>query len=93
MSTETKLDWADDAAADAQAPATGNPPDAASATSTAPQETANSVENSQTDGASEWQMGSSLLEPEFDVNVKLNDLQADPNNPLYSAKSFADLNL
>lgn len=38
-------------------------------------------------------MGSALLEPEFDVNVKLNDLQADPNNPLYSVKNFADLNL
>jgi len=48
---------------------------------------------SQTDGASEMQMGSSLLEPEFNVDVKLNDLQADPNNPLYSVKNFADLNL
>ena len=48
---------------------------------------------SQVDGASELQMGSSLLEPEFNVDVKLNDLQADPNNPLYSVKNFADLNL
>ena len=48
---------------------------------------------SQVDGASEVQMGSSLLEPEFNVDVKLNDLQADPNNPLYSVKNFADLNL
>lgn len=38
-------------------------------------------------------MGGELLEPEFDVNVKLNDLQADPNSPLYSVKNFADLNL
>ncbi|KAF2858399.1 P-loop containing nucleoside triphosphate hydrolase protein [Piedraia hortae CBS 480.64] len=34
-----------------------------------------------------------LREPEFDVNVKLADLQADPDNPLYSVKSFQDLNL
>lgn len=48
----------------------------------------------QTDGASEYQLGSAgLLEPEFDVNVKLTDLQADPNDPLYSIKSFNDLNL
>lgn len=36
---------------------------------------------------------SGLSEPEFDVNVKLADLQDDPNNPLYSVKSFDDLNL
>lgn len=48
---------------------------------------------SQTDGASEAQKGSELMEPEFDVNIKLADLQADPNDPLYSVKSFDDLNL
>jgi len=48
----------------------------------------------QTDGASEFQLGSQgLLEPEFDVNVKLTDLQADPNDPLYSIKDFRDLDL
>lgn len=34
-----------------------------------------------------------LEEPEYDVNVSLADLQADPNNPLYSIKEFKDLNL
>ena len=34
-----------------------------------------------------------IAEPEFDVNVKLADLQDDPNNPLYSVKSFDELNL
>jgi ATP-dependent RNA helicase DDX19/DBP5 len=34
-----------------------------------------------------------LDEPEYDVNVSLADLQADPNNPLYSIKEFKDLNL
>jgi hypothetical protein len=46
-----------------------------------------------TDGASEVLGGSNLQEPEYDVEVKLSDLQADPNNPLFSVKSFEDLGL
>lgn len=37
--------------------------------------------------------GSALREPEFDVEVKLSDMQADPNNPLHSVKSFEELGL
>ena len=48
---------------------------------------------SQLDGASEPLKGSELQEPEYDVEVKLNDLQGDPNNPLYSIKAFEDLGL
>lgn len=52
------------------------------------------LEGAQTDGAPHVPDGSSaLVEPEFDVEVKLSDLQADPNNPLYSAKTFEQLNL
>ncbi|KAL2353543.1 P-loop containing nucleoside triphosphate hydrolase protein [Cryomyces antarcticus] len=47
----------------------------------------------QSDGAIEEQHGSTLQEPEHDVNVKLSDMQADPNNPLYSIKSFEELRL
>lgn len=47
----------------------------------------------ETDGANAFLNGSGLDEPEFDVNVKLADLQEDPNNPLYSAKSFEELKL
>jgi ATP-dependent RNA helicase DDX19/DBP5 len=47
----------------------------------------------QNDGASEVQSGSNLQEPEYNVEVKLSDLQDDPNNPLYSVKNFADLGL
>lgn len=36
---------------------------------------------------------SDLNEPDYSVEVKLSDLQADPNNPLYSIKSFEDLGL
>ncbi|KAF2462163.1 P-loop containing nucleoside triphosphate hydrolase protein [Lineolata rhizophorae] len=52
-----------------------------------------SVEKSQADGAPEAMGGSGLREPEYDVEVTLSDLQADPNNPLYSVKSFEELNL
>jgi len=53
-----------------------------------------SLEAAQKDGATTWMKGSEGLdEPEFDVNVKLADLQADPNNPLFSAKTFEELKL
>ncbi|KAI9724659.1 MAG: RNA helicase required for poly(A+) mRNA export [Chrysothrix sp. TS-e1954] len=52
-----------------------------------------SVATAQLDGAPEPLGGSSLQEPEYEVQVQLSDLQADPNNPLYSAKSFEDLGL
>ncbi|EXJ81935.1 ATP-dependent RNA helicase DBP5 [Capronia coronata CBS 617.96] len=47
----------------------------------------------QVDGATAPFGGSDLQEPEFDVEVKLADMQADPNNPLYSAASFEQLGL
>lgn len=37
--------------------------------------------------------GPGLEEPEYDVEVSLADMQADPNNPLYSVKSFNELQL
>lgn len=45
----------------------------------------------QADGAGVVRNGSQLQEPEYDVEVKLSDIQADPNNPLYSVKSFEEL--
>ncbi|CCE64945.1 hypothetical protein TPHA_0J01230 [Tetrapisispora phaffii CBS 4417] len=36
---------------------------------------------------------SSLVKSEYEVTVKLADLQADPNSPLFSAKSFEELGL
>ncbi|KAI4262966.1 MAG: hypothetical protein L6R42_001863 [Xanthoria sp. 1 TBL-2021] len=52
-----------------------------------------SLEKAQLDGATEYQAGSGnfLDEPSYDVNIKLSDVQADPNNPLYSLKRFEDL--
>lgn len=52
------------------------------------------IEKAQVDGAGHFMAGSKgLNEPEFDVNVKLADLQEDPNNPLYSVKKFEELSL
>ncbi|RJE26834.1 hypothetical protein PHISCL_00859 [Aspergillus sclerotialis] len=47
----------------------------------------------QTDGSGIAGGGSDLHEPDYTVEVKLTDLQADPNNPLYSVKSFEDLGI
>ncbi|RAH69246.1 ATP-dependent RNA helicase DBP5 [Aspergillus aculeatinus CBS 121060] len=47
----------------------------------------------QTDGAPAALGGSDLQEPDYTVEVKLSDLQADPNNPLFSVKNFEDLGL
>lgn len=45
------------------------------------------------DGAGTALHGSELNEPDYSVEVKLSDLQADPNNPLFSVKSFEQLGL
>jgi hypothetical protein len=47
----------------------------------------------QTDGATTPFNGSTLQESEYSVQIKLADLQADPNNPLYSVSTFEELNL
>lgn len=47
----------------------------------------------QSDGATQPFNGSVLQESEYSVQVKLADLQADPNNPLYSVSTFEELNL
>ena len=48
----------------------------------------------QTDGASDKLGGSQgIIEPDYEVNVTLADVQADPSNPLYSIKSFDQLGL
>jgi len=81
-----KFNWADDA----ETPTTENPPTLEKKEAT---EEPESVADAQKDGANTYLNGSQLDEPEFDVNVKLADLQEDPNNPLYSVQSFEDLKL
>ena len=52
------------------------------------------MSNDQTDGASGPAGGSSgIYDPSYEVNVQLSDLQANPDDPLYSIKSFEELGL
>lgn len=52
---------------------------------------ADTAPRGQVDGAGVIRNGSQLQEPDYEVEVKLSDIQADPNNPLYSVKSFEEL--
>jgi ATP-dependent RNA helicase DDX19/DBP5 len=79
--------WADEVAS----PTTETPPATIDTNGKQP-ETA-PEDNGQLDGATQPFGGSTLQEPEFEVEVKLADMQADPNNPLYSATSFEQLGL
>ena len=84
--TASGRSWADEV----NSPADANPPPAKGEDT---KEAADDVSNTQTDGAGEPFGGGSLNEPAFDVQVKLADMQADPNNPLFSATSFEQLGL
>jgi len=63
------------------------------ASPTVPTNVPDSIAESQSDGASGVLGGSSLHEPEYEVEVKLSNLQGDPNNPLYSLKSFDNIGM
>ncbi|KAF7589206.1 RNA helicase required for poly(A+) mRNA export [Aspergillus hancockii] len=83
----------------AEAPATGNPlegritkPDESQPAENT-EATEKTGDDNQTDGAAAQLGGSNLHEPDYTVEVKLSDLQADPNNPLFSVKNFEDLGL
>ena len=79
--------WADEVAS----PATEGHPTIPAANGNQSQPTTQN--DGQVDGATEPFGGSELQEPDFEVEVKLADMQADPNNPLYSASSFEQLGL
>lgn len=79
--------WADEV----ETPVKANP-EPATASTTQPEES--SLPHAQLDGATEPQRGNPMLEePSYEVNVKLSDVQADPNNPLYSIRTFDQLGL
>jgi ATP-dependent RNA helicase DDX19/DBP5 len=80
--------WADEV----NSPADANPPSIPEQPTTTTTTEANTA-NDQTDGAAEPFGGSKLQEPDYAVEVKLADMQADPNNPLYSVQTFEDLGL
>lgn len=57
-------------------------------------ETAKSVEKAQVDGSAERLGGSALLPSgEFEVEVKLSDIQGDTSSPLYSITAFDQLGM
>lgn len=89
--TPSKFNWADEVTTPVQEK---DPDGKTGVESKAEKKDESGADMGQVDGATTWQNGSAGLdEPEFDVNVKLADLQEDPNNPLFSAKSFDQLNL
>ncbi|RMZ86523.1 hypothetical protein DV736_g6250, partial [Chaetothyriales sp. CBS 134916] len=75
----SKTSWADD--------------DDTSPTDAQPESNGKTAHLSQLDGATAPFNGSSLHEPDYEVEVKLADMQANPNNPLFSATTFEQLNL
>jgi hypothetical protein len=58
-----------------------------------PTEKNNPLDAAQQDGASEPQGGSGLQDSQYDVEVKLSQLQANTDSPLYSIHSFEELGL
>lgn len=75
---------------------TRDPPTATAAVSEASDFSSSTpADTDQLDGGVGSQGGTTtgLKEPEYDVDLKLADLQADPNNPLFSISKFEDLNL
>lgn len=80
---EKKIDWADDTPSDDEGAPGG---DAAAAPKS---EKSTGAEPEAEPRAAE----SNLAESSYDVQVTLADQQADPNSPLYSAKSFDQLGL
>lgn len=87
----SNFSWADDAATPTEP--TQNTSSLPAAQTDGAADTAKDMAE-QKDGATTWLNGSQGLdEPEFDVNVKLADLQENPDNPLFSVKNFSELNL
>jgi ATP-dependent RNA helicase DDX19/DBP5 len=74
----TKTSWADEVASPTEANATNQ---------------MNTFSDSQVDGSVEPLGGSSLHDGEFDVEVKLSDMQSDVHNPLYSVNTFEALGM
>jgi hypothetical protein len=85
--------WADEV----NSPSVANPPSAIPETAAPAPTTTNEASQQpnipQMDGATEPFNGSSLQEPDYAVDIKLADMQADPNNPLFSVTAFEDLGL
>ena len=80
--------WADEASLAADAASTS------STTKSGAEKDMSNLAGAQTDGAGEPNGGTNgIVEPSYNVNIKLADLQANPDDPLYSVKSFEELGL
>ncbi|KAJ4409353.1 RNA helicase required for poly(A+) mRNA export [Didymella pomorum] len=90
-----KTSWADAAEEEATAKKTSaeTPAETPAATTTEAPAEESSLAQAQVDGSGPPGNGSNMVETEFNVEVKLADMQADPNNPLFSAKTFEELKL
>ena len=85
----TTSSWADEAEDELAETSSTNPTAKADA-----KEDNGNVPEAQTDGASERMGGEmGVIEPNYEVEIKLADIQANPNDPLYSIKSFEQLGL
>lgn len=63
------------------------------ASPTVPKADESSLPEAQTDGAAETQDDSLIHATQYEVEVKLSDLQGDVNSPLHSISSFEDLGM
>ena len=88
---ETPAEPETEAPAPAEAPAEAPVEASSTDASAAPEES--SLAAAQGDGSGAVGNGSELAEKEYKVEVKLADMQADPNNPLFSVHTFEELNL
>jgi ATP-dependent RNA helicase DDX19/DBP5 len=52
-----------------------------------------SLADAQVDGATEFLGGSSLHDAQYDVEVKLSDIQGDVNSPLHSISTFEEIGM
>lgn len=83
-----KTSWADEV----NSPSTADPPQEVA--KEAPKDEKEEPKKvPQMDGAAEPFNGSELQEPDYQVEIKLADMQLDPNNPLFSVTTFEELGL
>jgi len=63
------------------------------ASPTIPNAPESTLGDAQTDGAAEPHGGSGLHDAQYEVEVKLSDIQGDVNSPLYSVNTFEELGM
>ncbi|RDW81940.1 putative RNA helicase DBP5 [Coleophoma cylindrospora] len=77
----------------AAAPASSSWADEVASPTGGAKEPTGSIEQSQVDGAGEPSGGSGLHDTQYEVEVKLSDIQGDESSPLFSVNKFEDLGI